>query len=145
MNTARLILRRPLASDADEMHDLFADEATCMLYGFPHFAACDAGFLAAFAPLTNSDDALAVIVPGDGRLVGLIHLEDAGESLSFRIVLHPDYRGLGYAQEALNALFAACGKASVICTVQEDNLPARKLINALHFVQENNLYCLTLS
>ena len=139
INTPRLILRRPFQSDADEFFDLVKDEETCRLAGYPHCAAMDQAFFMGFKMLwADLDNRLFVIVPGDGRMVGTIHVQPDEEAHTARLhlALHPDYRRLGYGSEILRALMTQLREAGfkvLSCAVAEDNAPALAFFHQLGF------------
>ena len=117
MTTARLVLRKPLQSDAPAFFDMFTDAETCRMDGgYPPYAAMDGAFDRDFASvLATADDRLFIAEIATGRLVGVLHVMPGGAlgEAEIGFVIHRDVHRCGYAREAITALLGQLRESGV--------------------------------
>ena len=138
--TARLVLRKPRASDAAAFFDMFSDAETCRMDGgYPPYTAMDEAFFRDFdGVLTTADDRLFIVEAGTGRMVGLLHVMpgSAPGDAEIGFVIHRDARRRGYAREAVSALLAqlrADGTSRAVATCYAVNDASAALLLGLGF------------
>lgn len=146
LETERLVLRPLAACDAgDVCAYLRAPTVNC-------FASLKVDSVGAardsiLRRMAEEAHLLAVVLRASGRVIGELSARaessapDADgafvvcDTYSPAWMLNPDYRGRGYAYEAVraffDALFRRCGARRIYAYAEEDNLPSRRLCEKL--------------
>lgn len=140
--TARLVLRKPRASDAEAFFDMFSDAGTCRMDGgYPPYAAMDDAFDRDFASvLATADGRLFIVEAASGRLIGVLHVMPGGatDEAELGFVIHRDFRRRGYAREAVTALLGQLRETGItraIATCYAFNKASAALLLRLGFTE----------
>ena len=137
IDTARLVLRRFVATDAAAMHAVLADPEAMRFWSTrPHASLAEseawvAGTMASVA--AGRADEFAVLL--DGRLIGKVGLWQADE---IGLIFAPEVWGRGFAREAAAALLAradAAGRPRVTADVDPGNARVLRLLTGLGFTE----------
>ena len=149
--TARLLLRRFSESDIEPFWIYRCDAQVALYQGWvADFSRADA---AAFVReqmvqppgIPGSWQQLALERTADHRLIGDcgLHWLDAARQVELGITLASEYQGMGYAQEALQAvlqyLFASCGCHRITAMTDPRNLACIALLEKLGMRREGHL------
>ncbi len=148
LRSARLILRRLLASDAPALVDYRSRPEVARFQSWATFDVEAAETLIAGQAGLEPDEPgtwfQVAIVEARSDLVvgdcGLHFLSDDPRQVEIGVTLHPDYQNQGIAREAiaclLDYLFGALDKHRVIATTDAENLSAARLFETLGFRRE---------
>jgi ribosomal-protein-alanine N-acetyltransferase len=151
ITTKRLLLRELAAEDEAALYALEADPA---LYRYRDSGPPSKDEICAFLHRTRDAlirdphlfYALAVVVPADGRLIGVVTLTitnwELGQAeLGYR--LSPAYWGQGYASEAAQALvtfgFSTLGLHRIYALCHPDNAGSQRVMEKLGMRYEGHL------
>ena len=136
LRTARLVLRRPQADDAEAMHAILSDPAAMRYWSTPPHT----DFAQSRAWVESTMDAIAAgdcddfFVERDGALIGKAGLW-SGDEIGF--LLAPSIWGQGYGREALSAVighaFGTRGLAQIRADVDPRNDRSLRLLTGLGF------------
>lgn len=132
--TDRLFVRRFTPGDGQGLFEILGDGQT-MQYNEPAYSREKTEeFLRSFCIATGN--AFAVELKSTGKLIGYILLKPAGErELEAGWIFHRDYRGMGYAYEAVQAAFDRAftefGAFRITASVDERNAPSLALARSL--------------
>lgn len=140
--TARLILRRPRPSDAQDFFDIFSDAQTCRMDGgYPPYTAMDDAFRRDFdAVVRDGENRLFIEEASSGKMIGLLHVMPSDLPGQFEIgyVIHRAFRLRGYATEAVRALLSllqGAGAVRVLATCYAFNDASAALLRRLGFTE----------
>lgn len=143
IETERLLLRKLLPKDKNDLFEILSDEQTCLDDGgFHAFQAQDEAFYALFAQM-QGQRRYAIELKDTHKLIGLIHLQDEERAIpayELGFVLNPKFRRKGYAFEAISGLIAAWFEQTDVQMFTASHFPhneaSKKLIQKLGFTYE---------
>lgn len=132
--TDRLYVRRFAPGDGDALFEILGDGPTMQYVEPPFSREKTEKFLHEFC--IAEGNAFAVELRDTGKLIGYILLKPAGErQFEAGWIFHRDYRGVGYAHEAVNAAFdhafTELGAYEIFASADERNAPSLELARAL--------------
>lgn len=132
--TERLYLRKFVSGDAAALHEILGDGQTMQYIEPPFSRERTEKFLREFC--IAAGNALAVELKDTGRLIGYIMLKPSGErKIEAGWIFHSQFRGMGYAGEAVNAAFdyafTELSADGIFASADERNAPSLKLMRGL--------------
>ncbi len=143
IETERLLLRKILPGDEEDIFELLSDEQTCLDDGgFHAYKAMDKDFLSLFSYM-KSQRRYAIVLKSEHKLIGLLNLQDeerAVPAYELGFVLNPKYRRRGYMFEAVSSLIAEWFEKMDVQMFTACHFPyndaSKKLIRKLGFTYE---------
>lgn len=145
-DTERLLLRKLLRSDAEDIYRYRTKEEVLKFQGFHPESLQEVELL--FQELAEEPDLedtwfqLAIVLKDERKLVGDLglHFLPDGQQVEIGYTLDPDYQGAGYATEAvketLRYLFDDLKKHRVTASVDPTNSKSIRLLERLGFRRE---------
>ena len=134
IQTERLLLRPLEDGDKDALLRMAADERIRRTYMLPDFTSAEQadGFFGRMKEISRSDQHFLYGITLEGVLIGMINdCELAGTEAELGYFISPEYRGCGYAPEALRALTGELfrlGYRRVITGYFEGNEASRRVM-----------------
>ena len=106
IKTARLLLHSIKNKDDEDLKNILTNEEIGMTFMLPDFKSEDeiTAMIARFKALSESSDRFVYGIYLSDKLIGFVNDVDIGKShVELGYVIHPDFKGQGYATEALRA------------------------------------------
>jgi [ribosomal protein S5]-alanine N-acetyltransferase len=134
--TPRLILRRPVPGDLDDLHAALSHPAAMRYWSTPEHKTRDESerFLAATVARNRTHKADDFLIEHQGRVIGKAGAWDIPE---IGFLLHPDHWGKGLAFEAMSAvipyLFSTWPVETLTADVDPRNAASLRLLARLGF------------
>lgn len=152
IRTERLVLRRPRASDADDVFAYASDPEVTFHMDWPMHTdvAQSRAFLEQSEDRwTTGGEALwAITLAGDDRLIGMIAIRPHGHKADFGYVLARPHWSRGIATEAARAVIAETfrlpGIVRIWATCSTDNIASRRVLEKAGLEREGILHAWSL-
>lgn len=105
LKTERLLIRRFILEDQDDLFELLSDRQTCYdIEGYEPFDEMDEEFYRLMQNFSKDENRYVIELMSEQKVIGSIRLmEEERAVLCYEIgyLIHPNYRRLGYAYEAI--------------------------------------------
>lgn len=141
METERLILRRYMDSDLEDLHRYLSDPEVVRFEPYRPMTMEEAG--EELKRRMDSDEMIAVELKDSGRLIGNVYLGRRDfEALELGFVFNREYWGRGFASESCRAVIErafADGAHRIFAECDPENGNSWRLLEALGFRREGHL------
>lgn len=141
METERLILRRYMDSDLEDLHRYLSDPEVVRFEPYRPMTMEEAG--EELKRRMDSDEMIAVELKDSGRLIGNVYLGRRDfEALELGFVFNREYWGRGFASESCRAVIErafADGAHRIFAECDPENENSWRLLEALGFRREGHL------
>ena len=107
IETDRLILRKFVFSDKDDLFEIMSDEQTSLDDGGYHASKTQDQQYLALMEILCRQQRFSIILKDNQKMIGMINLQDdarAVASYELGFVMNPGYRRKGYTYEAVHAV-----------------------------------------
>jgi RimJ/RimL family protein N-acetyltransferase len=149
ITTSRLILRRPLLSDADAVFEFGRDQEVTLYMDWPAHTSVQAAkeYLRDCVPRwdTAQEYDWMIALRDTGQVIGGISIRVRGHSADFGYILNRDFWGRGFATEAANAVvnwvFGIGSIYRVWATCDTENLASVRVLEKVGLTREGILRC----
>ncbi|GHV42157.1 acetyltransferase [Clostridia bacterium] len=147
LKTPRLLLRKPVPADLEDFLEYFTEPSVAnFLGGFPPSDRNGASIIFKGNMLSEYSWVVELTENGRTKVIGDVHFGNivCGYLAHVGYVFNKNYRGRGYATEALSAVvdygFSELGFGRIRAITQICNMPSQRLLERCGFTKEALIY-----